>query len=80
VFLKGNWNTSNFVTFYLPLAVAPLLFIISTVVMKAKFVKAAEMDFVTGIAEIEADSYDEPPPKNLWEAFWQKLVRILFML
>lgn len=50
------------------------------------------MDFITGIEEIEADtyvvqiwhpvlwaltwirSYDEPPPRNKLEAFWQWLV------
>ena len=49
------------------------------------------MDFTTGIAEIEADTYvvyifntldqthvpfryDEPPPRNKAEAFWQWLV------
>jgi hypothetical protein len=32
------------------------------------------MDFFTGIAEIESNTYDEPPPKNRWEAFWQWLV------
>jgi hypothetical protein len=32
------------------------------------------MDFYTGIAEIESATYDEPPPKNRVEAFWQWLV------
>ena len=32
------------------------------------------MDFVTGLDEVIADSYDEPPPKNLWEKFWQWIV------
>jgi hypothetical protein len=32
------------------------------------------MDFYTGIAEIESNTYDEPPPKNKVEAFWQWLV------
>ncbi|KAJ7233136.1 amino acid permease/ SLC12A domain-containing protein [Mycena haematopus] len=33
-----------------------------------------QMDFVTNIAEIEADTYDDPPPKNKVEAFWQWLM------
>jgi amino acid transporter len=56
-------------------------------------VKAMDMDFTTGLAEIEADwqvsylltrsgaetfsffhSYDEPPPKNKFAAFWAWLV------
>ena len=32
------------------------------------------MDFYTGIAEIESNTYEEPPPKNRAEAFWQWLV------
>jgi len=36
------------------------------------------MDFYTGIAEIEANTYDEPPPKNRVEAFWQWLVSVRF--
>lgn len=74
VFLKDNWDTATFVTTYIPLMIAPLLFLGATVVMKAKFVKAEDMDFVTGLAEIEADTYDEPPPKNLWEKIWRFLV------
>ena len=56
-------------------------------------VKAMDMDFTSGLAEIEADwqvaylsarsgaenfsffySYDEPPPKNKFQAFWAWLV------
>ena len=37
-------------------------------------VRPAEMDFYSGLAEIEADTYDEPPPRNKMEAFWQWLV------
>jgi len=39
-------------------------------------VPAEEMDFVTGLDEIEADSYDESPPRNKLEALWQWLVRL----
>ena len=37
-------------------------------------VRPSEMDFSSGLAEIEADTYDEPPPRNKMEAFWQCLV------
>ena len=53
---------------------APVLFVIATFVMKSKFVKVEDMDFVTGLDEVIADSYDEPPPKNIWEKFWQWIV------
>ncbi|KAG6831277.1 hypothetical protein H0H92_011787 [Tricholoma furcatifolium] len=43
-------------------------------------VRAEDMDFVTNIAEIEADTYVEPPPRNKLEAFWQWLVSLLMLL
>lgn len=67
-------------TNYLPVMIAPIVFIVASIVMKSKILKPEEMDFVTGLAEIEADTYDEPLPKNLWERFWQKLVSRLFPL
>jgi hypothetical protein len=38
------------------------------------------MDFKSDLAQIEADTYDEPPPRNKWEAFWQWLVSKLAIL
>jgi len=78
-FLKGKWVAADFVTNYLPLALFPVLY------GGAKFyywkkghslnwVSAEKMDFVTNIAEIEADTYDDPPPKNKVEAFWAWLM------
>ena len=74
VFLHDNWDTATFVTYYIPLMFAPVLFIVATFVMKSKFVKVEDMDFVTGLAEVIADTYDEPPPKNIWEKFWRWIV------
>jgi amino acid transporter len=77
VFLRGNWDTADFVTNYIPLMFAPILFAVASYVMKSKFVKPEDMDFVTGIDEIIADTYDEPPPKNIWEKFWLWIVSAL---
>ncbi|KAG5718598.1 Dicarboxylic amino acid permease [Termitomyces sp. T112] len=74
VFLKGKWATDTFVTNYLPLMLYPILYIGAKLVTKRPIVKASEMDFVTNIAEIEADTYVEPPPRNRIEAFWQWLM------
>jgi len=73
VFLKDGWDTATFVTNYIPVMIAPVVFLGATVVMKANIIKAEDMDFITGLADIEADTYDEPPPRNLWEAVWLKL-------
>ncbi|KAI0043186.1 hypothetical protein FA95DRAFT_1498976, partial [Auriscalpium vulgare] len=43
---------------------------------RVPYALAHEMDFVSGIAEIEADTFDEPPPRNKWEAFWQWIVSL----
>jgi len=36
--------------------------------------KAEDLDFVTDISEIEAETFDDPPPKNKLEAFWAWLM------
>ncbi|KAL0068466.1 hypothetical protein AAF712_004544 [Marasmius tenuissimus] len=74
VFLKGNWATDVFITSYLPLAAFPIMYLGAKFVRKTKIVRPEEMDFVTGLAEIEAESYDEPPPKNRFEGFWRWLM------
>jgi len=57
VFLKGQWDRATFVTNYLPLALFPLLYIISRIVYRVQPVKPLDMDFVTNIDEIEAETY-----------------------
>ncbi|TFK76917.1 hypothetical protein BDN72DRAFT_852187 [Pluteus cervinus] len=74
VFLKGNWATDTFVTNYLPLVVFPIMYRIAKQYYRQPIVKPSEMDFVSDLAEIEAITYDEPPPKNKIEAFWQWLM------
>ncbi|CEL56780.1 Dicarboxylic amino acid permease OS=Saccharomyces cerevisiae (strain ATCC 204508 / S288c) GN=DIP5 PE=1 SV=1 [Rhizoctonia solani AG-1 IB] len=74
VFLKGNWAVDTFVTNYIPLVLFPILYIGAKFVHRQPMPKPLEMDFYSGIAEIEADTYDEPPPKNAWEKFWAWLM------
>ena len=74
VFLRGNWDTADFVTNYIPLMFAPILFAVASYVMKSEFVRVGDMDFDTGLDEVIADTYDEPPPKNIWEKFWLWIV------
>ena len=61
-------------TNYIPLILFPILYIGAKWWKRSPIVLASEMDFQSGLAEIEAESYDEPPPRNKWEAFWQWLV------
>ncbi|THH27767.1 hypothetical protein EUX98_g6416 [Antrodiella citrinella] len=71
VFLKGHWATDSFITNYLPLALFPVFFLISRLWRPSRFIKPLDMDFQSGLTEVEAASYDEPPPKNWAEAVWQ---------
>ncbi|KAH9946675.1 amino acid permease [Amylocystis lapponica] len=74
VFLKDSWDPATFVTTYLPFILFPILYIGAKLWTKVPVVKPEDMDFLSGLEEIEADSYDEPPPKNKLEAFWQWLM------
>lgn len=90
VFLKGGWVTATFVTNYMPFFLFPVLYIIWKFKTGVPIVKPADMDFISDLDEIEADSYvfqllkcwwyslcaryEEPPPKNKLEAFWAWLV------
>jgi yeast amino acid transporter len=56
VFLKGQWATDTFVTNYLPLALFPILYLGAKIATKVPVVKPLDMDFVTGLDEIEADT------------------------
>jgi amino acid transporter len=74
VFLKGNWSPITFVTDYFPIVFFPVLYVAAKLVMGVHIVKADEMDFVTHVADFDAMTYDDPPPKNSLEAFCVWLV------
>lgn len=74
VFLNGKWSTATFVTNYILLAAWPVMYFGARLYYRTKPVAPEDMDFKSDLAEIAADSYDEPPPKNRLEAFWQWLV------
>ena len=76
VFLKGHWQTDTFVTNYLPLALFPIMFVGAKFWRRTQIIRPLDMDFKTGLDEVEAASYDEPPPRNWVEAFWGWLVRL----
>ncbi|KAI8097199.1 amino acid permease [Halteromyces radiatus] len=73
VFLEGHWDTATFVTNYLPLPVAIILFVGATILRKSKFVRASEMDFHTGISEIEQEALHEEKPTTLMGKFFDAL-------
>lgn len=74
VFLAGRWATDTFITNYLPFALFPVLYLGAKYVYRQPIAQPATMDFVSNIAEIEAETWDEPVPKNKFEAFWAWLM------
>ncbi|KAI0750026.1 amino acid permease [Daedaleopsis nitida] len=74
VFLRGQWSTETFVTNYMPFVMFPILYVGAKFVYRVPVVRPENMDFVSGLQEIEADTYDEPPPRNKFEAFWAWLM------
>jgi amino acid transporter len=64
------FDHATFITDYLPVFLFPIIYFGYKVIKKSRVVHAEEMDFVTGLDVIEAESYDEPPPKNWVERVW----------
>ncbi|EIW75877.1 amino acid permease [Coniophora puteana RWD-64-598 SS2] len=79
VFLRDSWDTPTFITTYLPVVALPILWIGCKLIRKTKFIHAMDMDFVSGLAEIDALDVEEPPPKNWVERLWAWLVSIPFI-
>ncbi|KAI8065915.1 amino acid permease, partial [Gongronella butleri] len=73
VFLPGKWDTATFVTTYLPIPFALILFFGYWAVTRTTFVKAKEMDFHTGIAEIEEEAAQAEKPTTLMGKFFDAL-------
>ena len=74
VFLKGHWRTDTFVTNYIPFVMFPILYLGAKWYFRVPVALPENMDFVTGLKEVEADTHDEPPPRNAIERFWAWLV------
>jgi amino acid transporter len=74
VFLKGHWDAATFVTKYLALVLFPILYLGARICFQEGPKKPLQMDFVSNTPEFEAETYDEPPPKNAAETFWQWLM------
>ncbi|TCD71468.1 hypothetical protein EIP91_008848 [Steccherinum ochraceum] len=70
VFLKDSWDTATFITNYLPLMLFPILYVGARLWRREPVIRPEDMDFFSGLEEIEAASYDEPPPRNWMERFW----------
>ncbi|RSH95793.1 hypothetical protein EHS25_000885 [Saitozyma podzolica] len=64
------FDHATFITDYLPVWLFPVIYLGYKFIKKTRVVRAEEMDFATGLDVIEAESYDEPPPRNFVERIW----------
>jgi amino acid permease len=64
----------DLITNYLPQVAFPIIYFTYKFIKRTKIVKKEDMDFYTNIAEIEAETYEEPKPKNKVQAFFQWLL------
>lgn len=75
VFLSSETAfTANFITSYLPLGLFPVLYFGFKFIKKTRFVRVSEMDFVSDIAQIEAETYEEEKPTTWYGKFWSWLM------
>ncbi|KAI9567922.1 amino acid permease [Boletus coccyginus] len=73
VLLKDEWDAIGFFTDYIPIILFPILYVAAKLVMRVPTVSADKMDLVSNVAEFDAMTYEDPPPKNRLEAFWRWL-------
>ncbi|WVQ86137.1 hypothetical protein IAT38_008305 [Cryptococcus sp. DSM 104549] len=77
VFLKGNWDTSDFFAAYITLPIFVICWVGWKVVKKTKWIPLAEIDFEAGRREIdELEILDNERFKV--EGRWAKIMSILF--
>lgn len=72
VFLKGNWNVSNFIAAYITVPIFILSYVIWKLVKRTKMIPLAEIDFVTGrreLDEMEAVDHERYKPDSAWKRF-----------
>ncbi|GJJ09791.1 hypothetical protein Clacol_004015 [Clathrus columnatus] len=81
VFLKGHWATDTFVTNYLPFVLFPILYFGARhLLYKEPMIAPQDMDFVSGLDKVAEDTYDEKPPRNCFEKFWQWLSHAMIFI
>ncbi|CAO1638543.1 unnamed protein product [Sympodiomycopsis kandeliae] len=74
IFLKASrpFDKALFLTTYFPIVLAPALFFGSWWFYgRDSIITPDQIDFHTGVKEIEEAEYEPAPPRNAWEKFWQ---------
>lgn len=77
VFLQGNWDTSKFIAAYITLPIFVGCYAGWKFFKKTKFVSLAEMDFVTGMRELD-EMQERDEVKFQPETRWGKFMSYMF--
>jgi amino acid transporter len=67
--VKSDKFAAGLITNYLPQVMFPLIYFAYKLIKKTRIIGVDEMDFVSGIAEIEADEEVELEPETRWKRF-----------
>ncbi|OQV05765.1 hypothetical protein CLAIMM_10439 [Cladophialophora immunda] len=73
VFLKGNWNTSNFFSAYIGIPIFIVPIIVWKLVHRTKFVRASEIDLWSGRLQ-EGEIEPTVPATTFWGRIIEKIV------
>ncbi|KAJ6586419.1 amino acid permease/ SLC12A domain-containing protein [Mycena vulgaris] len=70
VFVKGEWDVSDFIVAYINLPIFLVLYAVYKIVRRSKAVRASDMDFHSNVPPPESVDFDEPEPTTIWGKMW----------
>ncbi|KAJ9113727.1 hypothetical protein QFC20_001752 [Naganishia adeliensis] len=78
VFMRGNWNTTDFIVAYISLPIFVGFYAFWKIVKRSKWVSLDEMDFMTGRRELDEMDREEQDKYAKPTSIWGKIAAILF--
>ncbi|KAJ6486513.1 amino acid permease/ SLC12A domain-containing protein [Mycena vitilis] len=70
VFVRGQWNVSDFIIAYINLPLFLILYVVYKVRTKSTLVAPKDMDFYSNVPPPETVDLDEPEPTNIGGKVW----------
>jgi len=70
VFTTGGWDRDSFLVSYLGIPIYFALYAFWRIFKRTSFVKAHEMDLISGRAAVDAQVWPDRIPRNIWERIW----------
>ncbi|KAM0752662.1 hypothetical protein T439DRAFT_179755 [Meredithblackwellia eburnea MCA 4105] len=73
VFIKGHWDTATFITCYMPIFLAPVIYLTARWWKGARLIDTMAMDFYSGSRAGDEDE-EESKPQGAIARFWDWLM------